>query len=821
MGYSDFGFKLGIEGEKQFKEALKEINQNFKILKSEMNLVTSEFDKNDRSVEALTARNRVLAREMDEQRNKISALEEALKNAASSFGETDKRTQAWQLQLNNAKAELNGMDRELKQNEKSIDSVGDEFSQSARQADDFDKELKQSADTADKADGKFSSLSSTLGKVGKGLGAGIGAVGAGVAAIGAAVGAAGKKLGEFTVQAAAYADDVMTQSKVTGMSTESLQAYKYAAELIDTPLENVTKTMAKNIKSMDSARKGTGAAAEAYAKLGIATTNADGSLRDGQTVYWEAIDALGKISDTTTRDATAMAIFGKSAQELNPLIEQGSAGFKKLTDEAVNMGAVMSDEQLLRLGAFDDSVQRLKSGATAAKNALGTVLLPQLQELADGGTGLLGKFASGMNAANGDFSKMADVIGETVGGFADLIIQQLPKFVEVGLNIVQALLKAILDNLPMIIQSALTIVSTLLQGLISALPQITQGAIQLLMGLVNALLDNLPAILQAALTLVITLAQGIAQSLPELIPKIVETVVFMVTTLLDNIDLLIDAALQLIMGLAQGLIIALPKLIEKIPVIIDKLISAIVNNLPLILEMGVKLVIELALGLIKAIPSLLEAIPKIIWSLIKGIGSYYANIAEAGGNMLKSIWNGFKSLIPWYWGVLSDFWGSVFRKIREFASMDKLKEIGKNMIIGLWNGIKDMTAWILDKIRGFGDSVMNGLKKIFGISSPSARFRDEIGKNLALGLGEGFTASMTKVAKEMQNAIPGNFETELSLKSRWNAGSREPGGVDTAGGGIVIQIDSFVNNRAQDVAAFAQELEFYMTNKNVLRRGTT
>lgn len=818
---SEFGFKLGIEGEKQFKEALKEINQNFKILKSEMNLVTSEFDKNDRSVEALTARNRVLAREMDEQRNKISALEEALKNAASSFGENDKRTQAWAVQLNNAKAELNGMDRELKQNEKSIDSVGDEFSQSARQANDFNKELKQSADTADKAEGRFSSLSNTLGRVGKGLGAGIGAIGAGVAAIGAAVGAAGKKLGEFTVQAAAYADDVLTQSTVTGMSTESLQAYKYAAELIDTPLENVTKTMARNIKSMESARKGTGAAAEAYAKLGIATTNADGSLRDGQTVYWEAIDALGKMQSATERDSTAMLIFGKSAQELNPLIQQGSEGFKKLTDEAISMGAVMSDEQLLKLGAFDDSVQRLKSGASAAKNALGTVLLPQLQELADGGTGLLGKFASGMNAANGDFSKMADVIGETVGGFADLIIKQLPKFVEVGLNIVQALLKAILDNLPMIIESALTITSTLLQGLVSALPRITQGALQLLMGLVNALLDNLPAILQAALTLVITLAQGIAESLPVLIPKIVETVVFMVTTLLDNIDLLIDAALQLIMGLAQGLIIALPQLIEKIPIIIDKLISAIVNNLPLILEMGIKLVIELALGLIKAIPSLLEAVPKIIWSLIKGIGSYMSNIAEAGGNMLKAIWNGFKSLISWYWGVLSDFWGSVFRKIREFASMDKLKEIGKNMITGLWNGIKDMTAWILDKIRGFGDSVMNGLKKIFGISSPSVRFRDEIGKNLALGLGEGFTASMAKVSKEMQNAIPSSFETDISLKSRWNAGSREPGGTDTAGGGIVIQIDSFVNNRAQDVAAFAQELEFYMTKKNVLRRGTT
>lgn len=807
-----FGLKIGIEGEKQFKSALRDINQNFKVLKSEMNLATSAFDKNDNSIQALTARNRVLGREMDEQRSKISTLESALKNAADSFGETDKRTQAWQVQLNNAKADLNALERELKQNEKTIDSVGDEFSQTSSKANNFEKEIRQSADAADSAEGKFSKLGGALGKIGKGLGVGIGAVAGGVAAIGTAVGAAGKKLGEFSVNAAAYADDVITQSKVTGMSTKSLQAYNYAAELIDTPLENVTKTMAKNIKSMESARKGTGAAAEAYAKLGIATTNVDGSLRDGQAVYWEAIDALGKMKSETERDATAMALFGKSAQELNPLIEQGSAGFKKLTDEAVNMGAVMSDEQLLKLGAFDDSVQRLKSGANAAKNALGTVLLPQLQELADGGTGMLGKFASGMNAANGDFGKMAGVIGSTVGGFADLIIGQLPKFVKVGLSIIQALLKAILGNLPMIIDSALTITNTLTKGLISSLPQITKGAIQLLMGLVNAILNNLPAILQAALTMVITLAQGIAASLPELIPKIVETVVFIVTTLLDNIDLLIDASLQLIMGLAEGLIIALPQLIEKIPVIIDKLISAIVNNLPLILETGVKLIIQLAIGLIKAIPSLLEAVPKIIWSLVKGIASYYTNLAEAGGNMLRSIWNGFKNLISWYWSVLSGFWSSVFMKIREYANVDKIKEVGKNLIRGLWNGIQDMKAWVLDKIRGFGDSVLKGIKDVFGIKSPSVKLRDEVGRNMALGLGEGFVRTMERVSEQMRQSIPARFDTDVRLNSNSASQTHEQ-----AGSGITIRIDNFINNRTQDVAAFAQELEFYMNNKNIMR----
>ena len=104
----NFGLKIGVEGEKEFKKALSEINQTFKVLGSEMKLVASQFDKQDNSVEALTARNRVLNKEIDTQKEKITTLEKALANAASSFGANDRRTQAWQIQLNNAKAALNG-----------------------------------------------------------------------------------------------------------------------------------------------------------------------------------------------------------------------------------------------------------------------------------------------------------------------------------------------------------------------------------------------------------------------------------------------------------------------------------------------------------------------------------------------------------------------------------------------------------------------------------------------------------------------------------------------------------------------------------------
>lgn len=465
----NFGLKIGVEGEKEFKKALTDINQSFKVLGSEMKLVESEFGKNENSVQSLTAKNEVLTKQIDAQKEKIETLRKALENASDSFGENDRRTQQWAVQLNNAQAELNNMERELKSNEKALDGVADEFDDAEKQADQFGDELKDAGDKADDAGGRFQKLGGVL----KGIGA---AMGTAFVAVGAAAIGAAKSLTDMTVGAAAYADEILTMSTVTGMSTESLQAYKYAAELVDVSMETLTGSMSKQVKSMASARDGSAKFADAYAKLGVSVADGNGQLRDSETVYWETIDALGKISNETERDALAMQIFGKSARELNPLIAQGSEGIAALTDEAKRMGAVMSDDSLNALGKFDDSVQRLKAGAGAAKNAMGTILLPQLQTLADDGVSLLGDFTRGLNEAGGDFGKISDVIGNAIGGIADMILENLPKIMEVAVDIVMALINSITDNLPMIIEVASSVIFTLLQGLVEALPQITQGA---------------------------------------------------------------------------------------------------------------------------------------------------------------------------------------------------------------------------------------------------------------------------------------------------------------------------------------------------------
>lgn len=142
----NFGLKIGIEGEKEFKKALSEINQSFKVLGSEMKLVSSQFDKNDKSVQALSARNTVLNKEIEAQKNKVETLRAALQNAADSFGENDRRTQNWQIQLNNAEAALNSMERELSDNERAIEALSQEETDAADATERLSREIAQQED---------------------------------------------------------------------------------------------------------------------------------------------------------------------------------------------------------------------------------------------------------------------------------------------------------------------------------------------------------------------------------------------------------------------------------------------------------------------------------------------------------------------------------------------------------------------------------------------------------------------------------------------------------------------------------------------------
>lgn len=277
----NFGLKIGLEGEKEFKKSLSEINSAFKVLGSEMKLVESQFDKNDSSVEALTARNTALEKSIEAQKQKIETLLAALANAAESFGENDKRTQNWQIQLNNAEAALNGMERELKDNNEALSKAENGMDDAGEAADEMGDKIDDAGDSAGKSESKFSGLGTTL----KAVGAAMGAV-----VVAAAAGAV--KLGKEVVSA--YADyeqlvggiDTLFKDSSLEMQRYAANAYKTAGMSANDYMETVTGFSASLISSLG----GDTEKAAKYADMAITDMSDNANKMDSDM---ESITVLG------------------------------------------------------------------------------------------------------------------------------------------------------------------------------------------------------------------------------------------------------------------------------------------------------------------------------------------------------------------------------------------------------------------------------------------------------------------------------------------------------------------------------------------------
>ena len=703
-----FGGTVKLTGESEYKKALADITGNLKVLNSEMKVVTSQYDRNDKSTENLSQQNEVLNKKIAEQKEKVDILSKALADAEQETGKNSSTSQKWQTELNNAQAELNKLVKNVNDNEKAMEQSADATEENTESVEDFGKEAE---DCGKKALSLGDIIKANL--ISDAIKAGLSALVDGVKAVGSA-------MAESLSAGAEYADNILTLSTQTGISTENLQKYNAVAELVDVSTETMTKSMAKNIKSMTTASSGTGAMAEAYAKLGVKVTDADGKLRDSETVYWETIDALKNVTDETERDSIAMVLLGKSAQELNPLIAQGSEGIKALGDEAVKMGAVLSEDALNSLGALDDEMQRFSSISGATSNLMASAFAPAISTLLGGvndlGSGFNYLLSSIIGGDSGGVEDAMNMINEGIQSLFANLETILPQLLDLVQNLLTSAVDLILNNGLWFVNAGEQILQSLISGISDNIGVLMETVLILVSWITTTILENLPKILEMGIQVVVSLVEGIAMCLPELIPVMINSVMLMVETLIDNIDLIIDAGIDLILALAEGLVVALPDLIDKIPVIIDKLIQALTNNIPLLVEMGITLVVQLGVGLIKAIPNLIKAIPRIIKAIVNGFANYKSNMGDVGLNLVK----------------------------------------------GIWNGIKDATGWILDKIRGFGQSVLDGIKSIFGIHSPSTLFRDEVGKNLALGVGEGFADTMADVSAEMQGAIPTSFDADVN-----------------------------------------------------------
>lgn len=379
--------RFELDGEKEYKAAVSEINASLRVLNSEMKLVSEQFKNNDKSVEALTASSDVLSRQILTQKEKVEALQAALKNSAERYGEADARTKRWQTSLNNAQAELVKMERELKANSDAMEKNNEDLADLDEGFDDTIGSGKGLGDVLDDLTGKLGinlpeGATSTLNSM-VSLGGELTLLIGAFAAAAAAIVEVEKALANLTLEQAAAAGEIQDVAMQTGLSTEAVQRYQYACDLIGVSFDTVASSQAKMIQSMADVQSGSETATATWNQLGIEVMNADGSLRNAEDVFLEVIDVLGQIENATQRDAVSMEIFGRSAQDLNPLIVQGTDAFQALCDEASKVGAVLTDVQLEALAGVDDALIRFNERLDAGEKAMALKFTPALQAFFD------------------------------------------------------------------------------------------------------------------------------------------------------------------------------------------------------------------------------------------------------------------------------------------------------------------------------------------------------------------------------------------------------------------------------------------------------
>lgn len=449
------------EGEKEYRQALGNINGSLNILNAESKRLQEQFKGNEDSLEALTATNKNLNKIVGELTKKQELQQERLKKLTEAYGENDARTMRMAKAVKDTEAALLKQKRALEESKDAVENFGQEESKAEENTQDL-------GDALNDIGGKFGislpkEMTNTLNGMLKIDTQTLVTIGT-FAALAAAVAEVEKALISLTIESAAYADEILTQSVVTGLSTEALQEYQYAAELVDVSLDTFTSSQSKMIRSMDAARRGSKEQAEAFDKLGISVQNADGTLRDAQDVFGDAIDALGAISNETERDAIAMTIFGRSARDLNPLIKAGSDGLRELTQEAHNVGYVMGEEALDALGAVDDQLQRMNRSGEALKNQIAVGMAPAVENLMKKGADL---FVRLQEAAEGSG------ILEVFGALLDVVSALEPLFdvllgtAEDGVPVLQTLALAL-----GVLADALTIVANTIAIVIELFKQL-------------------------------------------------------------------------------------------------------------------------------------------------------------------------------------------------------------------------------------------------------------------------------------------------------------------------------------------------------------
>ena len=773
-------------------KALKDVNKTLKDTKSELSAVEKGLKLDPSNVTLLKQKQEVLNEAISASKDKLSQLEAVQGQVTAAFkrGEIGgDQYRAFAREVEASKAQLKDLQGQQRETNKAINDLPISKTDSLSGA-------------LEKVKAKLSTIDVSAKGVVKGLGAGLATVtkeaakaAAEVAKVagevakieakavqkaagafsdyGKVVSGAATALGGMSLVAGAAADDLNTLSKQTGISTEELQRLSYASDIIDVDVSTVAGSLAKLTRNMSGAEDETGAAAEAFAALGVSVTDhVSGQLRNNQEVFSEVISALGNIENSTQRDAYAMAIFGKSAQELNPLIVDGVDVLNQLGNAADEAGLIMDQSTLDSLNSLNDSFDILKGNASAAGKIIGATFADDLENLlgtvGDAIPELSTSFAGLFNPdtfekSNADFQKTLKTLLDNI---LKWIKTSLPSFLQ-GLNAVlvsliqgvAAVLPSLIrDVLPVLLSSFVELVQTLVSEIPTILPYVIEGAKMLFQGLISGLDD-------------------VVVMLVDMLPDLVDQVC---TALTDCAPMLLESGLQALVALLNGIADNTEKIVDTVSALIPVFVDTISQNLPKILDAGLRIITELATGILDNLDVILPAVLQLMIAIPAAVIKELPRVLESGKDILGALANGLVETFEPVSSKLSE----IIENIVEFFKglWEKFKQIGKDIIGGIVAGLEEAADVVTGTFEDFGDNWISGVKGIFGIASPSKVMRDQVGKYMAEGIAVGFEDEMKSVSGAMQSAIPRDFDTDVNIGANISGSASAARSAASAGG---------------------------------------
>lgn len=795
---ASFGGAVKLQGESAYRAALRNITQNLKEVSSELKLVSSQYGKNDTSIEALTARQTALTHRLEEQKSKLSVLRGEYEKMVGEYQQNKEKHEQLVASYNREKSELERIGRELgttspeyKQQAEAVERLKEQVDKSTLANDQNGRSMsnmrtKMNSAQADinKTKSEIKDLESQMGKSADSSGK-----------LGKAVEDAGEKTrraeGGFTVLKGAIANiagNIVTSAlsgiqELAGEAINSADAMKkfestmsfagYDDSAISKAKADMKDYADKTVYDLDTVANTTAQLAangiQDYTGLTQAAGNlnavAGGNAETFKSVAMVMTQTAGAGKLTTENwNQLADAIPGASGKLQEALQKNGAytGNFR----EAMEKGEITADEfnqAIMDLG-YTDAAQQAATSTDTFEGAMGNMKAAVTDGLAQiygaiGSENVTG-FINGISDA---VSKVIPPIKEGVSWLKD----NLPSIAPLITGIAAALGGIMVAQKIEAMITAFRTWKTATEGLTVA--QRILNAVQL-SSPVGLVIGIIAGVIAAIVTLWTT-NEGFRNAVTEIWNAIVEFIGGVVegikTFFTQDVPNAINSMLEFFQNLPQNISNFLQSVIDTV----GGWVSGLADKAAQAGSGFVDGVVSFFLNLPQNISNFLNNVISNVSSWVSSMGS---KAGSAGSTFVRNVVSFVQSLPGKIGGFLSNVIGRLGSWAGEMASKGrdgakrlfdavvngitslpgKVSEIGGNIVKGIWNGISGAAGWLADKVGSFATGILDSMKNAMGIHSPSTVFRDQVGKYLAEGIGVGFENEMGNVTKQMQDAMP-------------------------------------------------------------------